>query len=166
MPIYNSGFQQQSATPGSSVAPFPRGLQLAGPVLPVQVEVPTALANQLRQTGQMVPAPAPGLALIDTGASVSAVDVAVIQQLGVQPVGIATVGTAGGQQQQPTFPARLTFPGLNLPPIDFNQLLGSNLAGQMVAGIGQPLIALLGRDLLQRFILVYNGPAAMFTLAF
>jgi len=36
----------------------------------------------------------------------------------------------------------------------------------MVAGIGQPLIALLGRDLLQRFILVYNGPAAMFTLAF
>jgi hypothetical protein len=81
-------------------------------------------------------------------------------------VGTALVGTAGGQQQQATYPARFTFPGTNLPGLDFSQLLGANLAGQVVVGTGQSLVALLGRDILQRFVLVYNGPAGMFTLAF
>jgi len=105
------------------------------------------------------------MALIDTGASVSAVDVVVIQQLGVQPVGVANVWTAGGPPQQATYPGRFTFPGSNLPAIDFNALLGANLAGQLAGVTGQAIVALIGRDLLQHFVLVYNGPAAMFTLA-
>lgn len=139
---------------------------MAGPCLPVQVEVPPALAAQLQQTGQAVPAPVAGFALIDTGASVSAVDAAVVQQLGVQQIGTVLVGTAGGPQQQATFPARFTFPGTTLPAIDFGALLGSNLAGQIVAIHQGPLIALLGRDLLQSFVLVYNGPGATFSLSF
>ena len=111
-----------------------------------------------------MPTPVPGLALIDTGATLSAVDATVVQQLGVQPVGLANVGTAGGQQQQATYPARFTFPGTGLPNIDFGQLLGANLTGQIVAAHQQPLIALLGRDILQQFILIYNGPVGMFTL--
>jgi len=107
-----------------------------------------------------------GFALIDTGASVSAVDVTVVQRLGVQPIGTVLVGTAGGPQQQATFPARFTFPGTPLPGLNFGSLLGSNLAGQMVAGHQGPLIALLGRDLLQRFVMVYNGPGAMVSLSF
>jgi len=141
-------------------------MQLTGPVLSVQIEVPTILANQLQQTGQPAPAPVSGFALIDTGASLSAVDATVIQQLGVQAVGVAAVGTAAGPQQQATYPARFTFPGSNLPAIDFSQILGSNLTGQIVAGTGQPLIALFGRDILQHFILIYNGPGATFSLAY
>ena len=133
-------------------------------MVPVQIEVPAALAAQLQQSGQLVPTPVAGLALIDTGASLSAVDASTVQQLGVQPVGIANVGTAGGVQQQATYPARFTFPGTNLPGIDFGSLIGSNLAGQIVAGHQQPLVALLGRDLLQQFILIYDGPMGSFTL--
>jgi hypothetical protein len=164
VPVHNQFYTAQP--PGGQQQPFPQGLQLAGPCLPVQVEVPPALAAQLQQTGQVVPAPAAGFALIDTGASVSAVDAAVIQQLNVQPIGMVPVGTAGGPQQQATYPARFTFPGTPLPAIDFGSLLGANLAGQMVPGHQGPLIALLGRDLLQRFVLVYNGPGAMFSLSF
>lgn len=166
MPVYNSAFQQPTQGQPGAVLPFPKGLQVAGPIVPVQVEVPVALASQLQQAGQPVPTPIPGLALIDTGASVSAVDTSVIQRLGIHPVGTVQVGTAGGPQMQTTYPARFTFPGTNLPPIDFSQLLGANLVGQVIAGTGQPLIALFGRDILQHFVLVYNGPAAMFTLAY
>lgn len=164
MPVHNHFYTAQP--PGGQPQPFPQGLQLAGPCLPVQVEVPPALAAQLQQTGQAVPAPLAGFALIDTGASLSAVDGTVIQQLGVQPIGMVLVGTAGGPQQQATYPARFTFPGTTLPAIDFSSLLGANLAGQMVAIHQGPLIALLGRDLLQRFVLVYNGPGATFSLSF
>ena len=165
MPVYNSGFHQ--AQPGAALPlPHPQLLQQTGPVIQVLVEVPTALATQLQQTGQPVPQPVQGFALIDTGASLSAVDATVVQQLGVQPVGLANVGTAGGPQQQATYPARFSFPGSNLSAIDFNQLLGVNLTGQFALGAGHPIVALLGRDLLQHFVLVYNGPGAMFTLAF
>ena len=144
----------------------PAGLQVTGPVLPVQVEVPSALAAQLQHAGQALPTPVAGFALIDTGASVSCVDAAVIQQLGVQPVGTAQVGTAGGPQSQAIYPARLVFPGTNIPPVDFNHLIGSNLSGQIVAGHQGPLIVLLGRDILQHFVVIYNGPAGSFTLTF
>lgn len=129
------------------------------------MEVPSALASQLQHAGQPVPAPVSGLALVDTGASLSAVDTSVIQQLGVQAVGLVQVGTAGGPQRQATYPARFAFPGTSLPSIDFGLLLGATLAGQIAAGTGHPIIALLGRDLFQHFVLVYNGPGAMFTLA-
>lgn len=108
----------------------------------------------------------PGFALIDTGASISAVDVSVIQNLAVHPIGIANVGTAGGPQQQNTYPARFVFPGTQLPSMDFNQLIGANLAAQAVAGSQLPLVALLGRDILQHFILIYNGTTGSFSLAF
>lgn len=164
MPVYNFRHQTQSA--GNPAQPFPIGLQLAGPVLPVQVEVPSALADQLQQAGHAPPNPMPGFALIDTGASVSAVDADVISRLGVQPVGVATVLTPSGQDRQATFPARLVFPGTNIPPIEFNHLLGSNLATQTVPGHQGPLIVLLGRDILRHFVLIYNGTDGAFSLSF
>lgn len=77
------------------------------------------------------------------------------------------MGTAGGAQEQMLYPGRFSFPGTNLPSIDFNSLLGADLATQGVAGArGGPLMALLGRDLLEHFVLVYNGLQGLFTLAY
>ena len=153
-------------SPRGQVQPFPAGLRLAGPSLQVEVSVPTALANQIQAANQPIPNPILGLGIVDTGASISAVDVAVLNQLGVQPVGTANVGTAGGQQTQSTYPAKFTFPGMpGMPSIEFSTLIGSNLTGQIVPGPQQGnLIVLLGRDILERFVFVYNGPAGMFTL--
>jgi len=164
MPIYNIVFQ---STPHESPPePSPRALQLTGPVIPVQIEIPTPLSRQLQLIGQVPPTPRPGFALIDTGASVSAVDGAVVRDLGVQPVGIASVGTAGGHQQQDLYPARFVFPGTNIPSIEFSRLLGADLSGLRPHGLAGPLLALLGRDILERFVMFYHGPNGMVTLAY
>ena len=167
MPVYNFGHYLLPEGGGQAPSPFPPGLRLSGPVVPVLIEIPSALTDRLQQTGQAIAAPVSGLALVDTGASVSAVDAGCVQQLGVQPVGMVTVGTAGGSQQQMLYPGRFSFPGTNLPSIDFSSLLGADLATQGVPGPrGGPLVALLGRDLLEHFVLVYNGPQGLFTLAY
>src|SRR5437867_2014778 len=88
----------------------------------------------------------------DTGASVSAVDAAVVRQLGIPPIGTINVGTAGGVQQQAQYPASFSFPGTGLPTINFNFVIGSNLTGQQ-----PPIIALIGRDVLRHFVMIYNG---------
>jgi Aspartyl protease len=104
------------------------------------------------------------VALIDTGASITSIDQSVFASLGVNPVGTAQVGTAGGQQQQSTFPAKFSFPGTGLPTIESPAALGCNLSGQVVGG--NRVIALIGRDLLANCVLVYNGAVGMFSLSF
>jgi hypothetical protein len=52
----------------------------------------------------------------------------------------------------------MSFPGTQLPGLEFSSLIGSVLAAQGIVG-------LLGRDVLSHFLLVYNGPAGMFSLA-
>jgi predicted aspartyl protease len=137
-----------------------------GPVLQVLVEVPTPLAASFRTAGTPVPQPASGLALIDTGATCSAVDDSVVQALGVQPIGVVNVGTAGGIRQQAVYSARFSFPGSNIPAMEFAQLTGVDLRGHVVPHLSIPLIALIGRDILSKFVMIYNGPNASITLAF
>src|SRR5437867_1127525 len=100
--------------------PSPYGLQAAGPLLPITVAFHPILAHQLGGQGAAPPAPVGGVGLIDTGASVSAVDAAVVRQLGIPPIGTINVGTAGGVQQQAQYPASFSFPGTGLPTINFN----------------------------------------------
>ena len=137
-----------------------------GPVIQVQVEVPTPLAFALQRSGKPIPPPATGMALIDTGATRSAVDETVITALGVQPIGVVRVGTAGGMVDQSLYSAKFSFPGSNLPSMEFAQLTGVNLQGHVVPHLNVPLIALIGRDILSQFVMIYNGPAAGLTLAF
>jgi predicted aspartyl protease len=132
----------------------------------IQIEIPAQLAAQLQKANQPIPKPVLGMALIDTGATCSGIDQTVVQQLGLQPVGVQKVGTAGGMHDQSLYPARLSFPGTGFSAAESKQLLGVDLAGQVLAHLNAPMIALIGRDILARFILIYNGPAGQFTPAF
>jgi len=165
VPIYN-GFYRQGAVGGSVGQPFPDALRIFGPFLPVQIEAPSALVSQVQQEGKPPPAPVAGFALIDTGATATAVDETAIGQLGVQPIDVATVGTAGGAQPRLVYPGRLSFPGTPLGTFEFGRLLGVDLAGQSVPLPQGQIIVLLGRDILQRCILIYNGSVGMFSLSF
>jgi predicted aspartyl protease len=140
------------------VLPNPGLLGQLGPQVVVQVEVPTALAKLLSGSGQPVPPPVTGRALIDTGATASAVDASVVAALGVKPVGTANIGTAGGPTTQPVYPIRVELQGIGLK-IDFSRVTGAPLKGM-------GLVALLGRDMLSRMILIYDGPSSEYTLAF
>jgi hypothetical protein len=151
MPVYNSP-PAQGPQPASLV------LRLRGPVLPVEISIPAALLRRLAQQGSLPPTPQPGLALVDTGASLSAVDDEIVRTLGIVPVGQTQIHTAGGIISRPLYPLRFSFPGIGLPPITFRRVAGSALQSQGI-------IALLGRDVLANFILIYNGSAGTFSLA-
>ena len=143
--------------------PFPPGLRKDGPVVEVEVAIPSSLAEYLTKKRLPVPQRAKGIALFDSGASTSCVDSRVIEELGVKPIGVTTVLTAGGPQEQNYYPARFIFPEPKLF-FEFSLVLGVNLKGQSVTG--RDLIALIGRDVLSRGIFVYNGINATSTFAF
>ena len=130
--------------------------------MPVVLGVPEQLEALLRKQGKPVPAPVSGVALIDTGASLSMVDSSAIEQLRVSPVGSVTLGTAGGTSQSALYPIRLAIVVPPNPPV-----VAASMA-QIAAGPlrQQGLLCLLGRDLLQHALFVYDGVSGRFTIAF
>lgn len=151
MPVFNNFFLVNNQI-------NPLLLRNIGPRLIIEIHVPPVLANYLTQRGQPVPAPISGDALLDTGASISAVETNVISQLRVNPIGITSVHTPGGVVQQNLHPIRFVFPAIGMLTIDFNAVIGSNLQPQGI-------IALVGRDVLSNCLLVYNGPAGMYSIS-
>lgn len=104
-------------------------------------------------------------AMVDTGASCTCVDPAIIQSLGLSPTGSTLMFTPStGAQGHITdqFDASLQIyrtteePPLEIPVI---AVVASDLRAQ---GID----ALIGRDVLQHCLLSYNGQEGFFTLAF
>jgi len=134
----------------------PDGLRRVGPIFPIEVSLPQTLVDHLTKQGIPIPPSIKGNALVDSGASISAVDLSVISSLQINPVGVATVLTTTGPVQQNLFPARFIIPGL---VIDFSAVIGADLRPQGI-------IALIGRDLLSRLMMIYHGPAGRVTLAF
>jgi len=157
MPVHNRFFLGQGAKID------PHVLAQAGPLLHVEVSVPTALGRYLAERGQPIPAPVAGWALLDTGATRSCVDASVLQKLGLSPVGVVQTATAGGMVPQYLYPARLRFPAEGLD-IEFASVIGVDLKGLRIAD--RELIVLIGRDVLAHCVLIYNGPGGFFTLAF
>ena len=157
MPIHNRHYID-----GSSHQHTPGALIAVGAILEVQVQVPRALASLLESQNQPIPSPVVGFALIDTGATRTCADQNALSSLGINPIGLVAMGTAGGPAQCPLFPAKLWFPSLNLGA-DFDSIVGVDLQGQKIQN--QPLMVLIGRDVLSRGLLVYSGNGGFFTLA-
>ena len=140
-------------------------LRRQGPYVPIEVAVSTELARALQEKGVPLPPSVTGLALVDTGASVSAVDLRVVQSLGLLQMGYAVVRTPNGEARYDRYPARFGFPGTDLPEWEFVDAVGCPLSGARVYGVSGEVIALLGRDILRRFVLVYNGTLGHFSLS-
>jgi predicted aspartyl protease len=156
MPVYDGEFRTQAGQPG------PGGLLRTGPVLPLEIAIPSALSRFLSVQNQQIPAPISGFGLIDTGATRSCVDSQVISNLGVNPIGIVNLGTARGRSQHHLYPAKFNFPAINFE-VEFGSVVGVDLRGQ---GAGNTrIIALIGRDVLSRCILIYHGTKGSFSLA-
>jgi len=124
--------------------------------------VPVHLEDLLKGQGSPVPSPLQGLGLVDTGASVSMVDLDAIASLDMRPVGTATLTTAGGPSQSPLYPVRL---GIVLPgkaPVlvaAFSHITAGPLKRQ-------GLLALVGRDILQHGVVFYDGTLGSVTIGF
>lgn len=157
MPIYN---RFVNLLQGNQLDP--QALMMVGPILNVEISIPTALANLYSKTGISIPQPISGLAILDTGAYRTSVDNKTITSLGVQPVGLEPTLTPSGRKNQNTYPAHVKFPGTTID-LDFNEALGADLEEQKVNN--QPIIALVGRDILSQCVFIYNGAMGTYTLA-
>jgi hypothetical protein len=163
MPIANFGYTLTNVP--AALHGHSNALRTLGLVIPVEVHVPAAIAAQLQQAQQPVPPPRTGTALVDTGASLTSVHEPELLALGLNTVGQAPFGTAGGVQIQQLYPATIRLPVQNWS-FKLVTVAGCNLTGQIVPLIPpQPLLVLIGRDLLESMTLHWNGPGGICTLA-
>jgi hypothetical protein len=95
------------------------------------------------------------MAILDTGAYVSAIDLGVFQHFSIPPIDKVYFNSAGGYAKSEIFPARLSFPELNLPKLEMERVIGCNLGW---TGRGDDeFLMLMGRDILKNFLVVYDG---------
>lgn len=159
MPILHLQFTADRKTPdGKTIQAAPAvALYQRGPVVQVPVTIEQNAGKALLAQGQAVPTPKAGLALIDTGASNTCIDDAAAQQLGLPVIDVAHMQSASHSRHQcNVYPVTIDIPGvvnLNSP-----RTMGAALAGQ-------GLLALIGRDVLARCTLFYNGPLGQITLS-
>lgn len=157
MPIYDGGFRDPQGQP------LPSALGNVGPILPVEITIPAALSRFLAAQNQQIPPPVSGIALIDTGATRSCAEQGIMTQLGVNPIGRVRLGTARGRSMHYLYPAKFRFPQIRFE-VEYSSVVGVDLRGQ---GVGnQPIIALIGRDLLSRCVFIYHGTQGSYSLAF
>ena len=162
MSVYNNLFLRK--TPNGSQLDK-NILSTAGPILPVEVTIPTPLADILTKQNKPIPQPKSGWALIDTGATRTCVDADAITQLGVNPIGRAKIHGSAGKHEVNIFPAHFRFPTFQGGfEIDFTATLGVDIKAQQFNK--QPIIVLIGRDVLSRCIFIYNGTLGVYTLSF
>lgn len=109
------------------VLPPSQGLQAAGPVLSVVVSPTKQHLEGLALKGQPAPQPIVGFAIIDTGATATAVDEEVCKKLGLQPTGVVKTAHAGGSEVRACYPIQITFPNTPFPPITSPCAMSVNL---------------------------------------
>lgn len=133
-------------------------LRRTGPICQVQIGVSQPTANLLREQGKPIPQPVEITALIDTGASGTAVKPEIVQRLQLTPRGVASIATPSTAAQScNVYDVSLTFPtGVMLSIITVIEV---PLEGQSIQG-------LIGRDVLAHGILIYSGYTNTFSLSF
>lgn len=137
-------------------------LETTGPIVPVEVGIPVELEKHHAENGIPIPPAVAGYALIDTVAFASAVDESVFKRLGVAPLDSIRTSTPHGPGRSAVYPAKVSFPALELHGLPMERLVGCSL--EWITAEGQEIIMLLGRDLLRHFLLVYNGKSSRVTV--
>jgi hypothetical protein len=155
MPVFNFFHWSQE---------YGRTLTETGPLVAVEVGIPAALKTHLAEKGLPIPPAVSGYALVDTGAFATAVDESIFTSLGVQHINEIVTETPSGSGKSKIYPASVTFPGMNVNEMPMEQVVGCTLKWK--ARGDKEIIMLLGRDLLQWFVLIYNGPGSDVTLCY
>jgi hypothetical protein len=131
-----------------------------GAMIDLSVALSTPRIEAMKKAGRPFPSPMTIRGLIDTGASLSAVDPRVIQGLGLAPTGSTLIHSASS--------------GATPHPCNLYDVCLAFLKPQITyISVAMPVfecdLASLGFDALiglERCLFVYNGPEATFTLAF
>lgn len=138
-----------------------------GPLLNATVGVSQARQKALFEASQPIPNPVSIQAIIDTGATLTCLDLSVLQTLGLSPTGTAEINTPStgiSPAVVDQYDVSLLIPGAQgeIP------LLIEVLPVVCVEGLraSQNFHGLIGRDILSKCLFTYNGTMGTFTLAF
>lgn len=132
-------------------------LDSGGPVVTAGVSISEARREALGD-GAVIPQPRVIRALLDTGAAFTTIDPATMTALGLTPTGtidILTPSTGTNHHTTDTYDVDLQIGTLRVPNLRV-----------AACELGSGLNALIGRDVLSRCILIYNGTARIFSLAY
>lgn len=136
-----------------------------GALVRVAIGVSAFRQEALKRAGLPVPVWQLGDFLIDTGASGTCIDPALIQPLGITPSGavnVQTPSTGDGAHPCYQYDVQLFIPGRDGSEgllVECLPILETALSSQGIAG-------LLGRDVLDRCLLVYNASLKTLTMAY
>lgn len=132
-------------------------LQSVGPVVELRLAVGSAAEAALRKAGSPIPSPLAAVAMIDTGATSSVIQVGLAAQLGLNPVGVTYINTPSSTNVACyEYLVRLVFPN--------NVLVEATVLEAPLQG--QHIQCLIGRDVLAHGVLVYIGYGNLFSLSF
>lgn len=137
----------------------------AGPIVEAFVGVSAGRMAALQQLRQSVPAPQHIRALLDTGASHTCIDPIVLQALALQPTGqvqVHTPTTGGTPAVCNQYDISLLIPAPNGLPFS----VPTTAVTEHELFNAQGFHALVGRDVISRCVLIYNGQLNLFTLAY
>jgi hypothetical protein len=145
---------------------FSLNVDAAGPVVNAVVSVSEGRRDALEAEKKPVPQSRTIRALVDTGASVTSTDPEVLNALELSPTGTIDIVTPStGKEVATTETYDIDFAiykTQNEPPLVIPNL---RIASSQLF-LQQGIHALIGRDILARCILIYNGEHSVFTLAF
>ncbi len=132
-------------------------LQERGPIVEVKFMVSQALEKKLKKEGKEIPQPIAAKAMIDTGASLCAIQEDIPQKLGLKPSGEIYLHTASCKNHKCyKYFLRMVIPAHRL------EYEGTFTALPLE---GQDMDCLIGRDMLANGILIYIGYAKQFTFS-
>lgn len=128
--------------------------------LNILVEISTA-SIFLEAEPEKIPKAATVLAHFDTGASSTSIDISLAKAMGLETTGISNIRTAAGEIPMPVFTVNIGFPNAKLSPFIDLEISSCNLNYE----VGKPLSPsnfgiLLGRDIMSRWNIVWNGPTS------
>ena len=133
-----------------------------GPLLEVQITAPWPLVSFLADNDIPPYAVSSGMALIDTGAAVSVVDERAVISLEIPNIDVISTQTAHGVAEMRRYNASVNFPSLQLQHVPLILAPGGFI--QTSTTNGSNVIMLLGRDILRRLIVTYDGPHSRMTV--
>lgn len=129
-------------------------LRRSGPKIRISIGHPQITLEVAQEANLKLQAPFTITALIDTGASRTVINPQVAATCGLHQTGIVRISTAGHITDRPEFAGAIQFPGQKLRGFDPISLVGCPLPEQDVA-------CLLGRDVLERWNLTYDGRSGL-----
>jgi hypothetical protein len=96
--------------------------------------------------------------LLDTGCTITSIDQGLVEKLGLSVRGFATTQTAAGPMTSSLYSVQIDFQNSNLKGKPVHQVQAIKLPNQAFQ-------VLIGRDLMQSWVINYNGSAGFFSIS-